>query len=316
MTHATDGTRLHWTSLDVDAATFAATTARLQAWDAPAWEIEHREEGASGASFDVAVAHRGTPCIVRCRSRVGRPVRAAVLVQDANEHGSRWHADVIRSTATRLGWCDDLADFWACVADDPVLDAALVGVRHLRLVRHTTAFEALAWALIRQRTPHRFAVDSLRRLQRNLGRTVETESRIWTTFPSAHDVARADARAAILDATRNVRKTDRLHAAAAEFAALDPRALATGPLGDVRRTVSRLPGVGPWTVDYVLLMGLGRLDHLPWTDTGLADAISSVYVGGWHLEAGDLRRLAAPYAAIGGMWAHLVKRAHHGMRGY
>jgi DNA-3-methyladenine glycosylase II len=35
------------------------------------------------------------------------------------------------------------------------------------------------------------------------------------------------------------------------------------PDADARARLLELPGIGPWTADYVLLRGLGRLDVFP-----------------------------------------------------
>ena len=46
---------------------------------------------------------------------------------------------------------------------------------------------------------------------------------------------------------------------------------------DIRRRLLALKGVGPWTVDMVLIFAAGDLDVLPVADIGLQRAVSAVY---------------------------------------
>lgn len=75
-------------------------------------------------------------------------------------------------------------------------------------------------------------------------------------------------------------------------------------------------GAGAWTVDYVLAIGVGRLEHVPWTDTGLAQAVADAYAGGLRLDRPTMRGLASRYGPLAGVWAHWLKRARSGWRGY
>lgn len=300
---------------DVEVETVRATAARLSAWDATAWDRHVLLEEDESVELHLAHRHDDVPFVARIEASCGHAPRMTILGAPKDVERS-WACEAVRSLADRLGWKDDLDAFWRGVDDDPALEAALRPLVHLRLVRHPTPFEALAWALIRQRTPHAFAVASLARLQTALGSSVQVGSRRWCVFPPAHVVAADEARAAILHATRNVRKTDRLHAASQQFATSNDDAIAHGPLDEAKKILGRLAGVGAWTVDYVLLMGYGRLDHVPWTDTGLARALSSIYAEGWTLDARALHSLAVHHHGFGGMWAHMAKRSQHGMGGY
>ena len=60
-----------------------------------------------------------------------------------------------------------------------------------------------------------------------------------------------------------------------------------------------LPGVGPWTADYVLLRGLGRLDVFPSGDVGTARTLGRVL--GLDIEPEAAERIAARFAPLRGM---------------
>jgi 3-methyladenine DNA glycosylase/8-oxoguanine DNA glycosylase len=65
-----------------------------------------------------------------------------------------------------------------------------------------------------------------------------------------------------------------------------------------------------------MLLGLGRRERVPWSDTGLAQAIADAYAGGLRLDAATMRSLASRYGPLQGVWAHWLERARHGWRGY
>ena len=286
---------------------------RLAAWDAAAHDLELLDDGEA------------------LRLAVAVPSGAAVATVRPTPDGSGWtlqlerdgpppteaDAGVAEATLRRAwGWDDDLATLDAAAEEDPPFAPGARRLRGARVVRHLSPVEALAWALIRQRTPHGFARASLTRVRDALGPEVHAFGRRWTAFPDAATLASDDARPALLAATNNVRKVERLHAAAGTLAGLDEGWLRTAPLPEARRALARAHGVGTWTVDYLLLLGLGRLAHVPWTDTGLAQAVADVYAGGLRLDPGTMRTLAARYEPLGGVWAHWLKRARHGWRGY
>ncbi|WP_418606872.1 hypothetical protein [Georgenia sp. SUBG003] len=58
-------------------------------------------------------------------------------------------------------------------------------------------------------------------------------------------------------------------------AVMGGRALGGGDDGEVRRRLLALPGIGPWTVDYLALRVLGDRDALPAGDLVLRRALGA-----------------------------------------
>lgn len=70
---------------------------------------------------------------------------------------------------------------------------------------------------------------------------------------------------------------------------------------DVRSRLLELRGVGPWTVDMVMIFALGQPDILPLGDIGLIRAIEKTYAGGTNLGVEDLLDISAgwsPYRTV------------------
>ena len=307
---------------------WSALRARLAAWDAPAWDLDLAPDGTGSEGTGAGGPGAGDHAPIRLAWAVpsgaavatvrplGEDRLSVVLARDDVPLSVEDVAAALAGLRRAWGLDDDLTPLEAAAADDPPFAAIERRLRGARVLRHPTPAEALAWTLVRQRTPHRFARASLRRLRDALGPVAQAHGRRWRAFPDAATLAGDEARPALLAATNNVRKVERLHAAAGTLATLDEAWLRTGPTREVTRALGHAHGVGSWTVDYLMLLGLGRLERVPWSDTGLAQAVADAYAGGLRLDGTTMRSLAARYGPLQGVWAHWLKRARHGWRGY
>ncbi|PTA67721.1 DNA-3-methyladenine glycosylase 2 [Deinococcus arcticus] len=91
---------------------------------------------------------------------------------------------------------------------------------------------------------------------------------------------------------------------------LNLEALARGPVGAARRTLRSIPGVGPWTAEYVLLRVLGFPDVVPAGDAALAAALHRAHALAARPTPPQVQALLAPYApqrslAVFHLWHHL-----------
>ena len=94
----------------------------------------------------------------------------------------------------------------------------------------------------------------------------------WRVFPAAESVAEAD-----LDGLGLTGRRVATLRAAAEAAASSQLLLEPGDdLYEARRHLMALPGVGPWTAEYVALRALADPDAWPGTDLVLARAASDI----------------------------------------
>lgn len=206
----------------------------------------------------------------------------------------------------RLGLDDDLSTLYRAARADPAFGPVLKRCLGLRLIRTSTPFEAACWAVIQQRTPNGFAYRTMARLIELLGERIDFRGRTYTLFPTPERLAYG-ARPALLAATNNTRKVDRLEPLGQAFSRLESTLLSEAPYAEVAAWLRRIPGVGAWSVDYILLRGLGRTERTPWNDTGLLEAISQVYTQGFQISRGSARELAERYGWLQGYWAHYLK---------
>lgn len=132
-------------------------------------------------------------------------------------------------------------------------------------------FELAVRAVIGQQVTVKAATTIVSRLVDKLGAPIETEIEgLDRLFPSAQQIAGAgrDAIAALGMPGARAETLVRLASAVAE----GQLRLARGAVAAGREGLARIPGVGPWTIEYVALRGLGDPDAFPLGDSALRAA--------------------------------------------
>jgi AraC family transcriptional regulator of adaptative response / DNA-3-methyladenine glycosylase II len=227
--------------------------------------VEHVAGGCYARTVEVA-GHRGWV-------RVAPSPRANAV----RAHVSASLAPVLMTVAARLRALFDLAADPARIEPQLAADAtlrALVARRPgLRVPGAFDGFELLARAILGQQVSVAAATTFAARLGERFGEAIETPLPGLTRLtPSAARVAaaRVDSIAAI-GLTRSRAESLRAAARACADGALD---LAPGADPEVvREALLALPGIGPWTTDYVLMRGVAWPDAFPHGDLGLRRAL-------------------------------------------
>jgi AraC family transcriptional regulator of adaptative response / DNA-3-methyladenine glycosylase II len=191
-----------------------------------------------------------------------------------------------------LGLDSDGAGFERQFHGDTLLGSAILRQRGLRIPLTPTPWEALAWAIIGQQISLRFAVTLRRELIRAAG---EQHACGLRAHPSAEAVT-----AMSVDNLRALK----FSGSKAEYLLTAARAVASGELkldtmrqlsaSHAARLLGGLRGVGPWTVQYAFLRGLGFADCLLAGDAGLAQGLHRMTAG--RPDQGQIRELMAKYA--------------------
>jgi DNA-3-methyladenine glycosylase II len=113
------------------------------------------------------------------------------------------------------------------------------------------------------------------------------EERFGGRLPSAADVLATDP-ARFRDAGLSWRKVSTLRDLAERLSdgRLDPKALTTAADDELIAALTQIPGIGPWTAQGALIIGLGREDVVLPGDLALRKAVRTVYALD-HLPAED-----------------------------
>ncbi len=211
------------------------------------------------------------------------PGTARVELADVDGVGSSYVAMVLR--------LDDLRDTAAAVArmralldadadpvaidahlgSDPVLAPLVARRPGLRVPGHVDGVELAVRAVLGQQVTVVAARTAAARLVAAHGRPVTTQvDGLTHLFPDAATVAAIDP-----EEFRMPRARARALVGMAAALANGDLALDRGPdRNDVRRDLVALPGIGPWTADYIALRALGHPDVWLPTDVGVRNALA------------------------------------------
>lgn len=159
----------------------------------------------------------------------------------------------------------------------PALRDTTRALRGMRPPRFASLFESFASVIPFQQVSLDAGVAVLSRLIERFGRTLEHEQRSYQAFPSAQRIA--EARLPSLRACGlSSKKAESLRAIARSIALgeLSAPALEAQNTSEALRTLTALPGIGPWSANLVALRGLGRLDAFPPGDRGATVALHNM----------------------------------------
>jgi len=215
-----------------------------------------------------------------------------------------------RAIVRMLGLDSDAAAFERQFSADPDFGPLIAAQRGLRIPMTPAPWEALAWAIMGQQISLKAAVAIRRALIGAYGRAHSSGLR---AHPAAETVAARtvdDLRA--LGFSRS--KAEYLIAAAKAVASdelpLAKWAASRGEISALRaaRLMGSVRGIGPWTVQYVFLRGLGYADCLPAGDAGLAQGLQRLH--GERPAEPEIRTMMgrfAPYRSLATchVWASL-----------
>ena len=199
-----------------------------------------------------------------------------------------------------LGVDDDLSDLYRRFRRDPLLGPLLRRRPWLRPRRRPWAWEALAWAIVKQLIESERAAVIQRRIVGRWGARLGREREALRDVPGAGTIAdRAPAELASMDLSPA--RSLALRAVAREIAAgrCDP----ADPDGD--RRLLAVPEIGPWTVQCLGLFGRGDPDSLPAGDLIYLKLVGRLANLGRRATVEEVEEFYAPYEpfrGLAGLW--------------
>lgn len=173
----------------------------------------------------------------------------------------------------------DLTPFYEWIkGNDPVLYPVIQQRQGLHFVLDADPYECLMKTIVGQQLNLSFAATLIDRLVESAGETLAEKGKTMPVFPTPEQVARL--RYEDLQALQFNRRK-------AEYIIDISRRIVEGRLDlsrlerlsdeEVMEEMLPLRGVGRWTVECLLLFGLGRPNLLPAADIGLRNAVQLVY---------------------------------------
>ena len=180
----------------------------------------------------------------------------------------------------RCRWLLDLDTDLSAVEDhlrtDPHLAPSLRANPGLRVPGHVDGFEVAVRAVVGQQISVAGARTILGRLVREYGEAVADAPQPLThLFPSPEGLAGADPERLPMPRSRG-RALVAVAVAVARGEVVLDRSV---DLPDARRALLALPGIGPWTADYIALRALGDPDVFMGTDLGVRQGLARMGLG-------------------------------------
>jgi len=166
----------------------------------------------------------------------------------------------------------------------------------LKPTRSADLFEAVVIAISEQRVSLSTAMAVRQRLAERFGVSIEHEGRRYHGLPSASALAQCTTAELISVGLSEMKATAMLAVAGLvrdDEAAL--HSIFSLPVGEVMSTMTRIRGIGPWTVAYVLSRGAGRYADPPLKDTALRRGIAKWYGSGAGATDGAVRRILSRF---------------------
>ncbi len=195
-----------------------------------------------------------------------------------------------------LGVDDDLGEVYRRFRRDPLLGPLLRRRPWLRPRRRPWAWEALAWAVVKQLIESERAAVIQRRIVGRWGSRLGRDRGALCDMPGAETIAgRAPAELASLDLSPA--RSIALRAVAREIAA--GRVSPGDPAADAR--LLAIPEVGPWTVQCLGLFGRGDPDSLPAGDLIYLKLVGRLARLGRRATVEEVEEFYAPYAPFRGL---------------
>lgn len=197
-----------------------------------------------------------------------------------------------------LGLEQDAAAF-ARLARKLGLGRLVAGRPGLRLVQTPSLFDGLVWSIIGQQINFPFACVLKRRLIERTGDRIAAG--LYAPPAPAAVAALSPEELAPLQFSRS--KADYLIATARLIVEgkLDLEALRTQSATRVERTLLAIRGLGPWSVNYLMMRALGLPDCVPWGDTGVTSGLHALFQLDERPDVPATRRLMSvfsPYRSL------------------
>lgn len=227
---------------------------------------------------------------------VGDPVRIESRVSHAPRLGLARHAHAL--VVSLLGLDQDAAAF-ARLARELGLSRLVAGRAGLRVTQTSSVFDGLLWAIIGQQINLPFAWQLRRRLTE---RTTRSFAEGLHAPPTPADIAAlepADLQPLQFSRSKAAYVIDTARLAA--DGQLDLESLRRFSATRAERMLLAIRGLGPWSVNYIMMRSLGFADCVPVGDTGLTSGLRALFKLDERPDAEATKRLMtvfSPYRSL------------------
>lgn len=170
-----------------------------------------------------------------------------------------------------LGTSVDLEPFYTAAKHIAWLAPLVAKARGVKPPCYPSVWEACVNSIVYQQISIYAAGAILRRVLERYAAPASVEGDTLRAFPGPEALLRADP-SALRSLGMSVNKVASVRAIGEAFVSgeIEERALEQLPTEQIMESLTRIPGIGPWTAAVIALRGFGRLDVFPMNDSGVA----------------------------------------------
>jgi DNA-3-methyladenine glycosylase II len=230
--------------------------------------------------FEKIIRIDDVPCYVKVTSKgtLEKPMLACQVISLEGDLPEAKAKDKIQQLfSTEL----DISSLYDYFSNHKELGPVLNRFKGLKLLTDTDLFEAMIKIIIGQQVNLTFAGTLTDRLIKLAGKEVEVEGGIFQIFPAPGCIAKL-AYEDLRELQFSQRKAEYIIDLAKMITdgQLDLEGLWDKTDEEILQTLLPIRGIGKWTIECLLIFGMGRPDILPAADIGLRNAVRNV----WNLD--------------------------------
>lgn len=195
-----------------------------------------------------------------------------------------------------LGIDYDLSSFYKIARKDKRFYWVITKLYGLSAPKTPSVFEALIIAITEQQIALPVAVALRQGLVMKYGKCINIEGKKYYTFPSPESLAKAKP-----EDIRKLRFSSRKSEYMVDISKLvankdiDLESMKDWITDRIMETLTKIRGVGPWTVEYMMCRGMGRYDALPASDIGLRAGATAYLDKKERISETEVRNLLKPF---------------------
>lgn len=201
---------------------------------------------------------------------------------------------------------DDLHPFYTIGHEDADFAPIIQELYGYHQVKFLTPFENACWAVLAQRNPMSMSQRMKKNIIETYGGSITIQGTAYPAFPEAERMAHVS-EDELTGVVRNARKAEYLIAVIKAFHDIDEHFLRTGDYDEVLAWLRSIRGFGAWSASFVMVRGLGRMEHFTVNEKVLIAAASRLYGHGKDLSQAEVERIAEKYELYKGYWGHYLR---------
>lgn len=185
---------------------------------------------------------------------------------------------------------DDIKGFYKIGLKDKKFVQIIKNLYGLRAPKTPNIFESLIIAITEQQIALPVAISMRKRLVEKYGESIKIDDKIYYTFPSPKSLAKAKPEE-IRELKFSFKKSSYIVEISKKVAngEIDLEKMRQWGKEKILDILTKIKGIGSWTVEYMMCRGMGRYDALPANDIGLRMSLTKYLNKKERVSEGEVR---------------------------